>query len=107
MVEVFLTEDAQKDLDDLYQYIFFNDSPASADHVLEEIEIAITSLKDLSERGAYPDELLELGIKDFRQVYFKPYRIIYKQIDKRVYVILITDGRRDMQTLLSKRLLEG
>jgi toxin ParE1/3/4 len=31
---------------------------------------------------------------------------IYRVLDKAVYVLLIVDGRRDMQTLLQRRLLE-
>jgi toxin ParE1/3/4 len=48
-----------------------------------------------------------LGIKEYRQAFFKPYRIIYRVIDEQVVVYVIADGRRDMQTLLSRRLLGG
>ncbi|HDR16533.1 MAG TPA: hypothetical protein ENN79_13840, partial [Desulfobacteraceae bacterium] len=53
----------------------------------------------------YPKELLALGIREYREIFFKPYRIIYRVMDKNVYVLLIADGRRDMQTLLQRRLL--
>jgi len=46
-----------------------------------------------------------LGIHDFREVFFKPYRIIYRVDRNTVYVYLVADGRRDMQTLLSRRLI--
>ena len=48
-----------------------------------------------------------MGIREFREVFFKPYRIIYKVVGKNVYVLLIADGRCDLQTLLQRRLLEG
>jgi toxin ParE1/3/4 len=51
--------------------------------------------------------LLALGIRDYRETFFKPYRIIYRVEGKRVYVYLIADGRRDMQSLLERRLLES
>ena len=35
----------------------------------------------------------------------KPYRVIYRIMGKRVFVYLIADGRRDMPTLLERRLL--
>ena len=50
-------------------------------------------------------ELLALGIREYREIFFKPYRMIYRVMDKNVYVLLIADGRRDMQTLLQRRLL--
>ena len=59
------------------------------------------------ERGAYPKELVLLGIREYREVFFKPYRIIYRILDKNVYVLLIVDGRRDLQLLLQRRLLDA
>jgi toxin ParE1/3/4 len=48
-----------------------------------------------------------LGIREYREVFFKPYRIIYRVVEKNVYIFLIADGRRDMQTLLQRRLLDA
>jgi len=50
-------------------------------------------------------ELLSIGVREYREILFKPYRIIYRVIENNVYVLLIADGRRDMQTLLQRRLL--
>jgi toxin ParE1/3/4 len=49
--------------------------------------------------------LLDLGIKDYRQVVFKPYRLIHRVMGRDVVVFVIADGRRDMQSLLTRRLL--
>lgn len=103
--EVLLTADAERDLEDLFDYIAEHDSNASANHVLDRIEKSIVSLSSFPERGSFPKELLALGIKDYRQVFFKPYRMIYRIFEKRVYIYLIVDGRRDMRTLLERRLL--
>lgn len=102
---VFLTRDAAEDLTELYQYIASHDSPGKADHVLNQIETAFSSLCDVPERGVMPRELTALGIRDFREIFFKPYRIIYRIRDNKVYVMLIVDGRRDMQAVLQRRLL--
>jgi len=59
----------------------------------------------MPERGSYPRELLDLGIKDYRQVVFKPYRLIHRVMGRDVVVFVIADGRRDMQSLLTRRLL--
>ena len=104
---VLLTNDAARDLDELYDYIAVHDAPRKADYVLKQIEKAFTKLSEFPERGAYPKELLALGIREYREVFFKPYRIIYRVMDKNVYVLLIVDGRRDMQSLLQRRLLDA
>jgi toxin ParE1/3/4 len=49
--------------------------------------------------------LLALGIREYRQTFFRPYRLIYRVMDRRVYIYLIADGRRNMQSLLARRLL--
>ncbi len=103
--EVFLTENAADDLETLYDYIALNDSEENADKVFDEIKKRVQNLSRMPERGTYPKELLALGIREYREIFFKPYRIIYKIADDRVYVFLIADGRRDMQKLLLDRLL--
>ena len=102
---VFLTTDAARDLDELYEYIAGHGAPQEAGYVLEQIEEAFSKLSEFPERGAYPKELLALGIREYREVFFKPYRIIYRVMDKNVYVLLMADGRRDLQSLLQRRLL--
>jgi len=104
---VFLTNDAARDLDELYDYITLHDAPQKADYVLGQIQRAFSRLSKFTERGAHPKELLALGILEYREIFFKPYRIIYRVMDKNVYVLLIADGRRDMQTLLQRRLLDA
>ena len=104
---VLLTKDAARDLNELYDYIVVHDSPRKADYVLEKIETAFSTLSEFPERGVYPKELLKLGIREYREIFFKPYRIIYRVMDKNVYVLLIVDGRRDMQSLLQRRLLDA
>jgi toxin ParE1/3/4 len=103
---VFLTKDAEVDLNELYDYILTNDSSGKAEYVLQQIEKNLLSLSEFPERGAHPKELLKLGVREYREIFFKPYRIIYRIINKNVYVLLIADGRRDMQSLLQRRLLE-
>jgi toxin ParE1/3/4 len=104
---VFLTHDAERDLEELYEYIARHDTPGRAEHVLKRIEKAVTSLVGSPERGTYPKELLALGVREYREVFFKPYRIIYRILGDSVYIFLIVDGRRDMQSLLQRRLLQA
>lgn len=105
--QVFLTNDAARDLEDLYDYITLHDVPGKADYVLNQIEKAFSSLSENPGRGAYPKELFAVGLREYREIFFKPYRIIYRVIAENVYVMVIADGRRDMQTLLQRRLLQA
>jgi toxin ParE1/3/4 len=105
--EVALTEYAALDLAEIIEYIAAHDDAARAAHVLDGIEEVLEGLATLPERGSHPKELLALGIREYRQAFFKPYRLIYQVIARRVYVYLIVDGRRDMESVLARRLLRG
>jgi toxin ParE1/3/4 len=104
---VSLSDDAKTDLQDIYDYIAQHDAPAKADGVLDKLDALVESLSRFPERGAVTKELRDVGIKDYREVYFKPYRVIYRVLGTKVYVYLIVDGRRDMQTLLTRRLIRA
>lgn len=102
---VLLTRSAERDLEEIYDYIAESDTQGNADLVLKKLLEVAETLAALPERGSYPKELLVLGIREYRQAHFKPYRLIYRVIGKQVLIYMIADGRRDMQTLLSRRML--
>lgn len=103
--EVLLTRGAEQDLESIHDYIAESDSVASANHVLDRLMQAVEGLAQFPERGSYPRELAALGIKEYRQITFKPYRVIYRVAGRQVVIHLIVDGRRDMQSVLARRLL--
>lgn len=103
--EVLLIEGAEQDLEAIHDYISEYDSVATADYVLDALMAVVESLSKSPERGSYPKELVSLGIKEYRQVFFKPYRMIYRVTGSQVIIYLIADGRRDMQSVLARRLL--
>lgn len=99
---VLVTEDAQRDLDDIHAYIASQDGLDRADAILDA---TLSKLTKLPNRGEYPPELVALGIRQFRQVHFKPYRAIYQVTGSEIHVLVVADGRRDMQALLQRRVL--
>ena len=102
-----LTADAAPDLEDIFHDISQRHSPDDAVDVLARIERAFRSLAEHPQLGIYPRELLDIGIRECREVFFKPYRIIYRVMASNVYVLVVADGRRDMQSLLQRRLLQA
>jgi toxin ParE1/3/4 len=48
-----------------------------------------------------------LGVTDYWQAFFKPYRLLYRVSDQRIIIHLIADERRDLASLLARRLLGG
>ncbi len=100
-----MTEDAEQDIVDIYNYIAENDSPDKASPVLEKLEEKILTLSTLPHRGNVPKELDYIGVTEYREIHFKPYRIIYRVVNSEIIVLCCVDGRRDMISFLERRLL--
>jgi toxin ParE1/3/4 len=105
--EVKLTRGAEADLESLYDYLADRGAPREAAEVPDAILEKVEALERFPHRGGVPKELAGLGIRSFRQVLVPPYRILYRVLGQEVFVLLIADGRRDMQALLERRLLQG
>ncbi len=103
--EVLITEGAERDLEAIHSYVAEFDSPRNADYVLNQLLKVVERLATFPNRGSYPRELQALGIREYRQTFFKPYRVVYRVMGKQVFIYLIADGRRDMQSLLMRRLV--
>lgn len=96
---------AEKDIIDIYNYVATNDSEVSARKLILNLEKTYIRLEKYPARGHIPPELQNTGITRYLEIHYKPYRIIYEIIDNFVYVHFIADGRRNLQEILSLRLL--
>jgi toxin ParE1/3/4 len=104
-LEVLFIEGDEQDLEAIHDYICEFYCATNANYVLDQLMAVVVNLSKFLERGSYPRELIDLGIKEYRQTLFEPYRVIYRVTGGQVIIYLIADGRRDMQTLLARRLL--
>ena len=102
---IVVTEDAQHDIEDIHRYIVAAESAERAEAVLRGLLDTCHNLSRLPARGNVPKELRDLGITELREAHYGPYRVIYRLFDRRVSVYCVFDGRRDVQSLLQRRLL--
>lgn len=103
LVEV--TTDAKADLEEIQDYLAVERPPPESDAFLADFGRVAGTLKQFPLRGSVPKELDALGIREFRQVMFGLYRVIYEVVGMKVFIMVVADGRRDMQSLLERRLL--
>lgn len=102
-----ITSAAWRDLEDICTWIAENDSPENAGYVLDRIMEAAESIATFPRRGSRPKELPPGVEAEFRQVFFKPYRAIYEVTRNDVVIHLVADGRRNLRSLLLRRLIGG
>ncbi len=103
--KVQLDADAEEDIFEIYRYVALNDSVDQADRLFKALKGSCYSLRNLPLRGHIPPELQVIGVFQFREIRFKPYRIFYSLDRMTVTIHCVLDGRRDMQSLLQERLL--
>ena len=103
--EVRFDIDAEDDFFEIYRYVAMTDSIGQVDELFESLKRSCYSLRTSPLRGNIPPELQDVGVSQFREIRFKPYRIIYSIEQAIVTVHCILDGRRDMQTLLQERFM--
>lgn len=103
--QVKIVPQAVLDIEEIHDYIFVKEGPGPALKILEVIQKTISLLSRTPNRGHFPSELEGLGMTDIREIHFKPYRIVYQIGEKTVLVLVVADGRRDFQSLLSRRLV--
>ena len=98
------SETAVRDLEELISYVAA-DSAAAAERILEKLESRARSLKSSPARGRIVPELAHFGIRSWRELIVRPYRIIYRMDAGAVHVLAVLDGRRELEDLLLERLI--
>ena len=102
---VYIISDAEEDLWDIYKYVSLSDSIEKAEYLIKKLEETCLYLLESLNRGHIPPELERIGVMEYKEIHFKPYRIIYQVIKSNVYIHCILDGRRELQELLERRLI--
>ena len=100
-----MTQGAEKDLNEIIDFIAEND-PRTTLTIMERIQRKIETLDHFPYRGSYVPELLAKNIMDFRQITEHPWKIYYKIIENKVFVMAIIDSRRNLKDILINKLLK-
>jgi len=103
--QVLVVAEAEEDIFDIYKYVLRADGRNRADHLLAKLQETCQSLADMPRRGHSPPELERVGVRGYREIHFKPYRVIYQIVGRKVFIHCVLDGRRNLQDILEHRLL--
>ncbi len=99
-------EAAVRDLEELMTFIAV-DSQADAARVLKRLETRAATLESSPRRGRVVPELARFGMRTWRELVVRPYRLVYRIEGDTVNVLAVFDGRRDLEDLLFERLLRS
>ncbi len=104
-LKVVILESAEHDLKELKSYIVKNFSVKTWQNTYEKIKKTIRNLQSFPDAGSIPEEIEKLNLSQYRQVLSVKNRIIYEIRQNTIYIHIIVDARRDLKSLLARRLL--
>ncbi|MCU6432552.1 type II toxin-antitoxin system RelE/ParE family toxin [Undibacterium sp. Jales W-56] len=102
---VVILDAAEQDLKELRTYILKNFSLETWRTTYGKIKEAIRNLQNFPQAGAIPEEIEKLNLTQYRQVLSGMNRVIYEVRQDVIYIHIVVDARRDMNALLTRRLL--
>lgn len=106
-MKVYFLHGAEEDLKDLRRYILRAFGELSWQDSYTKTKETIRLLQSTPESGSVPDELADLQIGRYRQLLSGMNRILYEIREDAIYIHIVCDSRKDMRTLLSRRLLRA
>lgn len=102
--EIIWTNVAENDLKNIIEYISI-DSPQTALKILSKIKQKASDLYLFPERGRIVPELQEQGISQYRELVITPWRLIYKIVERKIFVLAMIDSRQNVEDILLNRLI--
>ena len=90
--QVNLTQQAQNDLEQIFYYIA-DDSINNAANFILQLEKKVYSLEDFPDRDPLISENEFFGT-DYRHLIYKKYRIVYRIVEKSVFILRIFHGAK-------------
>lgn len=100
---VLWTRPAVRDLEVILERIQATD-PLNARNLHGRFRKAASSLRTHPQRGRVVPELSDHGITTYRELIMAPWRIVFRVHERDVYVVVVVDGRRNVEDVLLDRL---
>jgi toxin ParE1/3/4 len=101
------SKDAADDFFEIISYIKYNSSMTQAVKIYDKIIKSIDILSTLPNSGKIVDELTTIGINEIHEIVERPWRIFYRIEGNTVYILSILDGRRNIEEILYKKVIDG
>ena len=96
---------AEKDLIEIIDYIAIN-NPENALKILRKIKKKALSLYySMPEKCRVVPELKAQSITQYKELIEAPWKIIFRIVEKKVYILSVLDSRRNIEDILLKRLV--
>ncbi|MFZ3041354.1 MAG: type II toxin-antitoxin system RelE/ParE family toxin [Thiobacillus sp.] len=104
-LQIVFLNSAEHDLKELKIYMVKNFDKDTWQASYTKIKDAVNTIRTFPLGGNVPEELERLNLTQYRQVIAGMNRIIYEVRQEIIYIHIVCDTRKDMKSLLTRRLL--
>mgnify|MGYP000849914591 FL=1 len=101
------SQDASDDLIDIVTYIKEKSGKNIATEIYQRIITHVEKIDIFPEGGRVVPELISIGVLDIREIIENPWRVFYRITSTEVQIISVIDGRRNIEEILYKKVIDG
>jgi toxin ParE1/3/4 len=101
------SKDMGEELSEIILWYRYNAGVNTAKKLYVRIKAHINKLKDMPGTGKPVQILKDIGVNDYRQIIIDHWIIYYKIEEKYITVVSIIDGRRNLEEILYKKIIDG
>jgi toxin ParE1/3/4 len=105
--KIIWSKDAGDELAEIIAYIKYNTGKMTAEKIYKKIMAEVENVSGNPEGRRLSPLLKEMGITYIHQLNISPWIIYYKVENNTMLIISIIDGRRNLEEILYKKIIEG
>ena len=105
--KIIWSKDAGDELVDIISYIKYNTGNITAKKINDKIMNEVERISENPEGRRIAPLLREFGINHIHQFNISPWIIYYKLENNKMEIVSIIDGRRNLEEILYKKIMDG
>jgi toxin ParE1/3/4 len=105
--KIIWSKDAGEELIEIITWYKYNAGKNTAQKIYSRINAQIKRLKDMPGIRKPVQLLKDIGINDYRQIIQEHWIIYYKVERECIKIISVIDGRRNLEEILYKKIIDG
>jgi plasmid stabilization system protein ParE len=106
MKKIFWTADAEESFNEILEYSMEKFGESRTQKLYEKIISKIDLLSSVSLKSKLSQDLKDIGINNIYELVESPWRIFYKIQNDKVIILLILDGRRNVEEVLISKVID-
>jgi toxin ParE1/3/4 len=101
------SKDAGEEFIEIISWYKYNVGKNIAQKIYSKINAQIKKLKNMPGIGKPAQILKDIGVNDYRQIVQDNWMVYYKVEGQNVNIISVIDGRRNLEEILYKKIIDG